>query len=209
MKRYLILILIGIAILLAVLAFVMNKDRNTSMNSDPLAGSALPTEAVDNPTPTNAPEPVPANWETYTSSEYGFLIKHPKDVKQETTSEGEQFSKMGPTQTTGTELFDGISVVITSGNLGEDDFEEFVSKKYDEIKNDPIQPQVGERMSVTIAGKSGYALRVKSIGDSTRIYLPKGDSEYLEIINSTVEPTNREQTFQKTVDTMLSSLIYE
>lgn len=207
MRRVFLIPLVLFVIILTAGVYFLNRNNSAITDADPR--TSLPTGTSESPSPTSGVQNIPENWQSYTSEEFDFMIRYPSDVQHETTEEGERFSKLGPTQATGTELFDGISVVITSGNLGEDDFETFVQKKYTELKNDPVQPRLGEMSEITLAGKNGFAFTVDAIGVRTQIYLPKGDDTYLEIINSTVEPTNREQTFQKTVDTMLSSLIYE
>lgn len=156
-----------------------------------------------------AADTLPKDWKTYTSSEYGFTISHPPDVTHDTMPEEERFYKHGPSQSSGTELYDGILLLIKSGNLSGKSFEQWIDEKYAVLKNDPVQPRMGEKKTVTIAGKQGISFTVSSLGDRTMIYLPKGNNQYLEISNGTVEPAESTQGFQKTVDQMLSSLTYK
>ncbi|RJR26790.1 hypothetical protein C4561_03340 [candidate division WWE3 bacterium] len=152
--------------------------------------------------------PIETGWKQLNSSVYGFTILYPEDLDHQTTTEGERFLKVGPTQSLGTELFDGISLVIRSGYFESGTFEDLVAAKYDEIKNDQTQPQLGEKKQISIAGKEGYIFSVSGLGEWTQTYLPKGNNEYIEIINNTVEPSNREQTYKKIVDKMLDTLAY-
>lgn len=190
------LILFGAALVIA------RSQTNTTNGTQSIPSSTAPTNIVL----PSIDVSVPGNWVPFTSEKYGFFIRYPLDVNHQTTQEGEQFYKLGPSQSQGTELYDGISVGIKSGSISGKSFEDFVKQKHIDMKNDPLQPQVGDINQVAIGGIQGFSFRVSSIGDSTFIYLPKGEREYFEIINGTVEPTNREQTFQKTVEQMLSTL---
>lgn len=173
----------------------------------PLPPTSATTPTLNPSGPKISPLPtIPASWKTFTSMSYGFSIKYPADIKHDITSEGERFYKLGPSQATGTELYDGISVVIRAGSLQGKPFKEWVDQKYLEFKTDPVRPEVGDQKPITIAGMQGVSFTVSSLGDRTMMYLPKGTDQFLEITNSTVEPQDREQTFQKTVDLMLSSL---
>lgn len=186
--------------------YITYRQNNPQNTADPYTASNASTTT---PTVEDTPDPIPSDWLSYTSEKYNFMIRYPSDFEHDTTSEGERFFKLGETQTTGTELFDGISVIINSGKTNNEDFRMFVEKQYDSMKNDPTQAGMGEIESITVAGKEGYAYTVKSLGKRFVIYLPRGRDQYIRIINGTVEPSNRPQTYQRTVDMMLSSLIYE
>lgn len=164
-------------------------------------------------TPTNLPPSppsdivtVPQDWKTVTSQTYGFSLSHPSDVTHDTISEGERFYKLGPSQKGQTEMYDGINLLIKSGNLEGKSFAVLTQEKYTAAQREPAHSQVGPKTPITIATIQGVSFRVSGLGDWTAIYLPKGKDQYLEIINGTVEPTNREPILQKTVDIMLSSL---
>lgn len=197
-----ILILIVIIFVIAAIAFLL-VPKNETTNQTPVTSQNIAPTTVILP---SIDVSVPENWVPFTSQQYGFSIQYPLDVTHQSTSEGERFYKLGDTQSTGTELYDGISVMIKSGDLGGQTLADFVRKKHADTKNDQLQPEVGEIKQVSIAGLAGFSFRVRSIGDGTFIYLPKGSDGYLELVNGTVEPANREQTFQKIVDQMLSTL---
>jgi len=185
--------------------------RNTSQSD---AGGEIPRptkpQNLDTVTAASkAADTIPTSWNTYTSTEYRFSISYPSSVLHATTQEGERFYQLGASQSQGTELYDGISVVIRSGSLSGKSFAQWVDENYADIKNDPVQPRVGEKKPVVIAGKEGIAFTVSSLGDRVMIYLPKGNNQFLEISNGTVEPADSQQGFQKTVDQMLSSITYE
>ena len=167
--------------------------------------TSLPIRAKVQPSPSPVAS-VPANWQLYTSPALGFTIMYPPDVEHETTVEGERFIKFGPSQSLGTELYDGISLVIRSGSYPESTFADAVEQKYRAAKNDPIQSKVSNLRPIELAGKSGFAFDVSSLGDRTYMYPALSPGTYLEIIDASVEPASRPQIFAQTVATMLSTL---
>lgn len=202
----LLLFLVLATVLFAVGIYVFRQSNDSaSISQVPSSTRQIVSSPEASPLPTPK---VPTSWKTYTSEVYNFSIRYPEDIIHDTNSEGERFYKHGPSQSQGTELYDGILVLIRSGSLENIPFAMWVERKYEEVKNDPLQPRMGEKKSVTIAGKQGFIFTVSTLGERAVIYLPKGDNEYLEINNGTVEPQDREQTFQKTVDLMLSTITY-
>lgn len=191
--------------LIVVGAYVFSK-RDAYPDPASQIPTLVPTDIVNSPTDPVPQTPAPGDWKTYTSQQYDFSIRYPTDVTHQTTSEGERFHKLGPTQSDGTELYDGISVMIKTGSLGGKPFAQFVNDRYEEIKNDSVGARMGDKHPVTIAGKPGIAFTVSTLGERTNIYLPKDEGMYYEIINGTVEPQNRPQTFQGIVNAMLSTL---
>lgn len=170
----------------------------------------MPVSISETPTPSVPPAAVeiPPDWKTFVSTKFGFTISHPGDVTVSTMDEGERFLKLGPSQSTGTELYDGILVIIKSGSLKGMSLRDFAQKEHKLIEENPVEPTVTEISPITIAGLSGWAYNVDSLGERRVIFLPIGTGEYLEINDGTVEPANREQTFEKNVSQMLSTLQY-
>lgn len=199
---------IGILLIIfGIVAFFYFKNQNTFSLTDADPTTPLPAETTSTISPTSPVPVIPEEWEAFNSVKYDFVIRYPSDVNHDTTAEGERFFKTGPTQSLGTELYDGISVTIYSEGLGDDTFDTFVQSKFKEMRNDPVNSQVSEIRKITIAGKNGYAFDVQSLGDSTHMFLPKENDEYLAIVDGTVEPTNRKQIYRTIVDRMLSSIL--
>lgn len=144
-------------------------------------------------------------WRTYTSPEWGFSINYPFDVKTELTQEGVHFLKLGPSQSTGTELFDGLSLLIYSAELPDVNFDKFVQLEHLKIKNEPVYESVSNLEKAQIAGYSGYKFEATGIGTSTTYFL-KNDSRFIKITDMTVEPQNAGRDFHKTVEQMLNTL---
>jgi hypothetical protein len=148
---------------------------------------------------------VPEGWQTYRSEEHGFSIMHPTDIDVEQRArEAVRFFKVGPSQVEGTEVFDAISLTFNSGSTEGESLRDFVEARHNEVKSEPVTESVSDIEPVNVSSYSGYQFTVVSLGEFTHIYLPKGESEYLHIINSTVDPTG--QGFDETVETMFSTL---
>jgi len=122
---------------------------------------------------------IPENWNTYTSA---FTISYPPELTLQELRAGQiNLSMQGPTQVEGTELFDGISITITPGAREESSLLEFVEDQWATRKSDPIYLYVTDINEVTIAGLSGYEFTESSLREFRIIYLPFGNSEYLQI----------------------------
>lgn len=216
MSKSFLVILLFVLVIFAGGYYVMSKQRFTTTPA-PVAKAMTPTPIYTQTTvspevTTAASSPaatIPSSWKTYTSGAFGFSIKYPPDMQHDTQAgQEERFYKHGASQSQGTEMYDGILVLIKSGSLSGKSFDAWVNQKYEDTKNDPVQPRVGPKIPVTIAGKQGMSFRVSSLGDRNAIYLPKGTDQYLEILDVTVEPQGSTQGFQKIVDQMLSSITY-
>lgn len=150
----------------------------------------------------------PDNWKVFQSKRYGYSLNYPSDINLETTSEGDRFYKLGPTQSLGTELYDGISLTIRSGKLEGKTLRQFVDQQFTIMKDEITTNSITEIKPLTIGEFQGFKFRKSSLGEADFIYLQKSKDEYLEIIDGTVEPVNREQSFKETVFLILSSVSF-
>jgi hypothetical protein len=178
--------------------------NQTQISSSQKTTSPSSTLLAPKPIPSQTPAPIPEDWETFSSETFGISVKHPKDFTAEETQEGVRVLKLGPTQSLGTELYDGISILIRTGSLEGVSLEKYVDLQIQEIKDQPINAKVSEKREVKVLELNGFSYNVSSLGEATYILLPKGQNQYLEIINSTVDPSNF--GYQKTVDLIISSL---
>ena len=149
---------------------------------------------------------IPVSWKTFQSETYGYSIRYPEDVKAEKTTEGDRFLKTGPTQSLGTELYDGIVFTIKTGNLENRSLEQLAKQRHGETAKEETTRSITELTPATFGTHQGYSFRRTGLGDGQFIYLLGKDGKYFEIINMTVEPTNRAQTFQNIVDLMIMSI---
>jgi hypothetical protein len=168
------------------------------------------------PTPTPAPvlqpivtaTPMPEagvsteGWETFSKEGVGFTFMYPPDLEFREYEDGTySVSKWGPTQKEGTEFYDGVSLGFKPGDSEGMPLEEWVNKKYEELKEvfETSGPET------TLVGEvSGYKMHVKGIVEADYYYLPLGTSSYLEIIDATKDPTSA--GFIETAETILSSV---
>lgn len=150
--------------------------------------------------------PIPTDWQTFRSKQYGYSLNHPKDINTETTTEGDRFYKLGPTQSLGTELYDGLSLTIRAGKLNGKSLESVAKQMREQSAKEETTQSITELQTVSYGAIKGYQFRKSSLGDADFIYVQKSPTEYLEIINGTVEPKNRTQTFAKIVSEMISSI---
>lgn len=162
---------------------------------------------VINPSPATVSSEVPPDWKLYTSPN-GFKLYYPPDMENDSMSEGERFYKLGPTQSRGTELYDGISLLLRTGDMADLTLEKLVQQKHQEMKNAETTQEITDPVTKTYGNHQAIQFRQSSLGDGDFIYIKMPGKKYLEIINLTVEPQNREQTYQKVVYQMIKSISF-
>lgn len=199
MGKNIVFTLILIVILLVALNVFQFFNKQQTVITAP-----QPSNNIQN-SPTPSVQNVSTDWQTYSSPTLGFSLQHPKDMKIYPQQGGAVlFVKLGPTQVENTELFDGISLIFDVGDLGTNTLQQAAQQKLTEIKNEPITETVGTMEEVIVGKYAGYKFMVKDLGERTYTYLPKGDSEYLVIIDSSVDPSSL--GFNQTIYQMFSTL---
>lgn len=202
------IIIVIIALLLFAIGIVVYRNTNFVSVNQNKSPSPTPNEQNgDRSTPTPTPRDsanAPENWRTFENN--NFSIKYPPDMQVRQNQNGSvAFIKLGPTQTSGTEIFDGISMTIDSGNiLSGQNFRQFVESERQQMIDEPANQNVGQLNQTTVAREEGYTFTSTGLGEFTHIFLPKGESQYVYIYMLVEDPEN--QGFQKTVDQMLSTL---
>jgi hypothetical protein len=180
--------------------YVLSTTKNPAPADSKMANSNAQTATNDSQLSS-----LPDDWQTYISPEWEFAINHPSDVKIELTQNGVHFLKLGPTQSTGTELFDGLSLLVFTAQLQNISFEAFAQQEHAKLKNDPIYESVSDLSDVKVANYEGYSFTADGLGKSTTYYLKNGEKGYIKITDMTVEPANQNRDFKKTVTQMLNS----
>lgn len=143
-------------------------------------------------------------WQTYVSETHNLSIKHPADVEVRQNLDGSfSLTKIGPTQAEYTEFYDGISLIFNSTSSGSN-LKDYAQRKYDEAKTAPVTEEISSLNQTQVAGFQGYEYKVRAIGESIYIYLSQSDNRVLEIVNSTVDPTD--QGFNAIANKILSTL---
>lgn len=163
----------------------------------PLAEITPTLEVAATPGPTT-------DWQTYTSAECGFLIRHPENLEVDETHGCVGFSLWGPSQKPETEFYDGLSLRFNSGDLGNKTLKALAEEKaaeFDDFGEILIPPK-----EATIAGRTGYTFKARGLGDFTHFYISPKPGTYLEIVDATIDPTG--QGFPETVSLMLETLTF-
>lgn len=151
---------------------------------------------------------IPADWKLSTSSKYGYSIRFPKNMQSDTTSEGDRFYFLGPTQSLGTELYDGISLVIKSGRFNGKTIKQIAQEQHDNLKKEDTTKSITNVSEVNYRSVYGYTFRREALGEADFIYIPMNKDEYLELINMTTEPENakNDPPYTQIVEQMISSI---
>ncbi len=198
-------LIIIISVLIGIFGF-MTFQSMTSKSSKPIetitvqptAASSLPSESPASPTTSSN-----NSWEKYSSVPLGFSIDHPADLPPKKQDETIVFSKWGPSQKEATEFYDGINLTFSRGTYS-GDFYSVASQKLQEVKDWPTYVSSTEIKALALAGKEAWSFEAVTMGKGVYYFIKKSNNEYIEIANSTNDPTN--QGFENIVSQMLTSL---
>ena len=153
-------------------------------------------------TPSPTPDPM-ADWEIYSISPY--QVKYPQGL-QVREDEGSvlNISKWGPTQTEGTELFDGFSITFQPREISDADLSAYVDAKIEEVKIQDISKVTSGPSPVTLNNYEGLTFVEEGLGIyKVTIVESKEKSMFMEISVLVSDPGNL--GFQETVDQILST----
>lgn len=188
MKNKLIIAIFLIALVGAAVAGLNSEDKNSA---SPQISETQKQENL-------------GDWEKYSSRGLGVSFNYPSDFKKNDHPDGTvTVFKAGPTQTEGTEFYDGVSINF-SKNAYSGDFKNFVESERKKRLEDPIFKNVGEAKEVGYAGKKGYKFSVNSLGKFTLIFLPVSETKYLQISLLVEDP--KALGFESTAEGILASL---
>jgi hypothetical protein len=199
-SKLIIWVVLGIVLLLLIGggAYLVSSGKLAGLGKAPSPTPTLTPVATATPTPDTSVE----GWSTFSKEGVAFSFMYPPELEYREYEDGSYtLSKLGPTQTEGTEFFDGISLSFRAGELEGLTLVEWMEKKAEELKEvfEVTTPEVTQ-----IAGIPGYKMQVKGIVEADYYYVALGTSSYLEIIDATKDPTN--VGFAATVQKILSSL---
>lgn len=194
-------VVLGIVLLLLIGggAYLMASGKLSGLGKTPTPTPVL--QAVPTPIPTPV-ETGTEGWTTFSKEGVGFTFMYPPDLEYEEFEDGSySVSKFGPTQTEDTEFFDGISVNFRVGDLEGKTLSALVEEKANKLKEvfEVSTPEISQ-----IAGESGYKMHVKGIVEADYYYVAIGTTSYLEIIDSTKDPTSA--GFAAIVEKILTSV---
>ena len=205
------IILFALAIT-AVVYFTGRVDRGEDAASDlsptPTISQTTPTPSIEpTPTATQSATQVPSDWVAYDDDGTNFTLSHPADFEIRENQDGSvAFVKLGPTQTEGTEVFDGIILTVNSGPYEQASFSDFVKENHQEAQQSPVS-EVGEITEGLVNGKIVYQYEEQGLGVFTHIYIPFEENAYVHVSKLVEDPTN--EGFEETADTIISTIEYQ
>lgn len=169
---------------------------------------ATQNNSTEAPLVGSSPTPIPPpgaeieeGWVEFDDNSTGFTFQYPDDAQIRRENEYVGVVMLGPTQSEGTELYDGLAVLLATYPLNGKTLAE--AAQVEQAREDPIV-EVNEITPITYAGKSGFAYQATSLGTRQVIILPLTNDLYLKVINSTIDPTGK--GFQTTAEKIASSV---
>jgi hypothetical protein len=157
-----------------------------------------------------APCPSPAtpavntqNWDTLQTT--SFTLRYPEDFRIEEEGSSYILTKAGPTQRAGTELYDGVAIIINWHDLDGASLSEYVDQHLAATKNDGISTVVRGKEPITIGQYQGYSYVIEGLGQFTKNFIVKeGSNQALQIEYLVADDNN--QGYQRVVDQVLASI---
>ena len=143
------------------------------------------------------------NWKTYTNSTLGFNLKHSAELKVTVQSDSSvSFVFIGPTQIIGSELYDGISLTVERQRLGL--LESLRAQAEDDVAATMKHATLTKPLSaVTVNGINGYSYEYESLGQYTKILLPKSGRDIFAI--NYLSPDPESNGYEEIVQGMLNT----
>jgi hypothetical protein len=162
------------------------------------------TVSPTTPTPTLTPPPAatPTTESTYSDKNGMYSFKYPSEAEVKEQSDGSiTVSIWGPTQKEDTEFYDGLSLNFKTSSLAGKNLMTIAQEKATEF-GDLFETSTPS--AVTVASALGYSFHVKGVVEADYYYLPLDSQGYLEIVDSTKDPTGK--GFIKMAEDILLSL---
>jgi hypothetical protein len=149
--------------------------------------------------------PPPLDWRVFSSESLAINFSYPP--KMEITENEDKTVRgvlIGPSQSLGTEVYDGIILSFSKGEYAEASLENYVESVVTKKKSDPVYIEITDIDTVQIAGINGYKFLESALGTFMNIYLPLGDGKFLLLTYLLEDPKG--QGFEATLDILLNSL---
>ncbi len=194
------LILLGIAVGIGALTVIVKTLKQNS-ESQKTNTNLYPTQSINRQLPSPTPNPT-ADWKGAATNYFTFKYPSEIDVR---TEEGDVLvlSKWGPTQTDGTELFDGFSVSFEPKETTNTP-EEYAKSLIDKSEKGGVSEITEGSEPVTVNGYEGVTYTEEGLGTFKHYILDADNSSVLIHISILVsDPGNL--SFQKEVDQIIST----
>lgn len=146
---------------------------------------------------------------TTTLQGQGFTLRYPASFTLKEEPVGTYvLTRVGPTQSLNTELFDGTALIIRWHDLQGRSLENFVDHQIAAAGLDGISVIVRGRQPVTIGQYNGYSYVLEGLGTYTKSFIMKDSaSQVLQLEYLVEDPTNL--GFQQQINQIMSSINLE
>lgn len=216
-KVVIISILFLLLAVLAVIGITYTSNKTNDSQSIPTpTQTATSTSPTLSPTNSEGTTMLPPNWKRYTASEAGWQINYPTEVKVNQvpgknafgptgTGTATTFLYIGPTQTEGTELYDGYSVSVGIAQKPQrQTLEQFA---LEETSSDPVSQRLSFE-KITINGLEGYEIIIEGLGTFHQFYLahPSDENKVLRLSYIAAQPEGQAGSYEDKVQQMVQSL---
>ncbi len=180
--------------------WVRHGNPNTPMPTTPCKA------VITDVSPSTTPTVQTVNLTEYKNSKMGFSVKLPLDIKTAENSDNTvSFSKQGPTQKAGTELFDGLSLNIDQGSLGSNSSLKSLIEADITQKNEQLSPDYKVLRPVAPINGGYYYQAQEIFGNVDYYYLTQTAQKFLIITVIQKDPGNL--GFGKTVTDIIQSIV--
>ena len=144
------------------------------------------------------------DWESYESKDLSLSFLYPKAAKVINDQAGEiSVVRRGPTQTEGTELFDGYALTFSKGYY-DTDFLQFVEEFRSTTAANSGISAISEITEYPTPNATGLSFTIVGLGEFDRIFLPLTESEYLFVSRLVSDP--QQLGFLAETDTIIFSV---
>lgn len=187
---------------LGVFVFVISSMGETI---DTTIDNSVPTPVATGTPPEEIPASVvPDLWERYELKNIGVTFPYsPKMEVLENQDGSVRFVLFGPSQSKGTEMYDGIILSFTHG-VYESTLKQYVDSLASQ-QSDDIYMETTPVTTILVNKRLSYKYAVSSLGTFTYIFVPLRDKSYLSISYLLEDP--KDQGFREVLNTILSNIV--
>lgn len=145
-----------------------------------------------------------SEWQEYADADWGISLKHPEAVAVDQLNANlVKFLLIGPTQSVGTEMYDGISMEVARQQY-EGDLKSVIEGRIEESQTGMVE--ITKPLSqVNLGGVDGYTYSFSGLGKFDVYYLPKNEREYFLIPILVEDPSG--QGYEEIAHNMLASFV--
>lgn len=147
---------------------------------------------------------VPSDWERYELKDLEVTFPYSPEMEVSQNPDGSvRFVLFGPSQSRGTEMYDGIILTFSQGV-----YESTLKQYVDTLalqQSDDIYMETTPVTTILVNKRLSYKYAVSSLGTFTYIFVPLRDKLYLSVSYLMEDP--KEQGFREVLDTILANIV--